>query len=65
MNINTKLGDWLLDVAKYVLTAVLLTSVFSQMSSVWTYIGASLLIASLFIGGLSLIKRGHKKEKTL
>jgi VanZ family protein len=64
MNMKTKLGDWSLDVAKYLLTAILFTSVFSGMRSVWMYIGAVLLIMLFFIVGIILINSDSlKKEK--
>ena len=33
-----KFGDWLLDIAKYMATAILLTSIFSDMQNIWTYV---------------------------
>jgi hypothetical protein len=56
-----ELGKWLMDVAKYVTTAILLTSVFSDMRSIWMYIGAAVVILTGIVLGLILIQ--DKKEE--
>ena len=61
-SMRKEMGKWLMDIAKYITTAVLLTSLFSEMSSQITYniIGVSIALLTL-ICGLILIK--EKKEE--
>lgn len=40
-----KFGDWLLDIAKYMATAILLTSVFDEIRESWiSYVSVSIAI---------------------
>lgn len=50
-----KLGDWLLDVAKYLLTAVAISTMFSQLSQPMILITATLSAAAVLALGLYLI----------
>lgn len=61
-SMRKEMGKWLMDIAKYITTAVLLTSLFSEMSSQITYniIGVSIALLTL-ICGLILIKE-NKEE---
>ena len=58
-----KISDWLLDIAKYLATAVLLSSVFSDMDDIWVYIGVILSIAVTFSLGLFLSYKKGKEKK--
>ena len=43
-----ELGKWLMDIAKYITTAVVLTSIFGDVQEKWIiYIGGSLTITQL------------------
>lgn len=57
-----KLGDWFLDVAKYILTAVLLSSMFTDMRNPWVFSGVVLAFIVAFAIGIYLIKTNNKKE---
>lgn len=57
-----ELGKWLLDIAKYIVTAVILTTVFEDLNASWAVyiLGLTSVVITLLIG-LYLIK--DKKEK--
>ena len=57
-----KFGDWLLDIAKYMATAILLTSIFSDMQNVWTYIIVAITVLATLLMGLWL-SRDKTSEK--
>lgn len=56
-------GKWLMDIAKYMTTAVLLASTFSKMSGIITY---SIIITAtaitLFVGLKLASKKGKEEE---
>lgn len=53
-NMRQKIGDWFLDVAKYILTAVLLSSMFSDMKNPFVFAGViCAFIIAFGIGYLS------------
>ena len=62
VNIKHEFGKWFLDVAKYVVTAMLLTAMIDGLSQVWL-IGVSVAIAVLCLvfGGV-LMKKGKNEE---
>lgn len=62
MNIKQEFGKWFLDVAKYVLTAMLLTSMIDGLSQTWLIAGASVLMTICLIFGGILISQGRKDE---
>ena len=57
-----ELGKWLMDIAKYMATAILLSSVFNGIDEWAWYVYALLVVAVLvtLIGGLSMIKEKEK-----
>ena len=58
-----ELGKWLLDIAKYITTAVILTSIFGDISQKWIiYIGGSLSILLTLFVGLWLVDKSKDKE---
>lgn len=62
MNIKQEFGKWFLDVAKYVLTAMLLTSMIEGLSQAWLIsVAASVTLLCLIFGGV-LISSGRKEE---
>jgi L-asparagine transporter-like permease len=57
-------GKWLMDIAKYVVTAVILSSVFTKIEEGKTvYITGSLFVIILVIFGLILQKESPEKKK--
>ena len=62
MNIKQEFGKWFLDVAKYVLTAMLLSSMIEGLSQVWLInVSVAVIVLCLVFGGL-LISQGRKDE---
>lgn len=55
-----KIGDWFLDVAKYILTAFLLSSLFSDMDKPLVIAGVLCSFAAAFAIGVYLIKTTNK-----
>ncbi len=61
---KNELGKWLMDIAKYIMTAVILTSIFGEFSQKWiVYVGGSLTIAFTLGGGLYLLKDNKRNKK--
>lgn len=58
-----KIGDWFLDVAKYILTAVLLSSMFSDMRNPWVFAGVLLAFIAAFGIGIYLLKQATIKKE--
>ena len=53
-----------MDIAKYIMTAVILTSIFGEFSQKWiVYVGGSLTIAFTLGGGLYLLKDNKRNKK--
>ena len=57
-----ELGKWLMDIAKYIVTALLLSSVFGDMQNPWIVISVILSAAITLTIGLILIKDKNKEE---
>jgi hypothetical protein len=56
-----ELGKWLLDVAKYVATAVLISSFLGNLNPKWImYLSGSIVVISLLIVGFWLINKSNK-----
>ena len=51
-----KFGDWLLDIAKYMATAIFLTSIFSDMQNIWTYVIVAITVVATLLLGLWLTR---------
>ncbi len=62
MEIDLEIGKWLLDISKYLITAMLLTTAFSDMSNPW--IVAAVILSALITlwMGVVLLKRGEDKK---
>jgi len=57
-------GKWVLDVAKYVATAVILATVFSDMQEKSTiFVIGGLCVVSMLVGGLFLLKEPKNKTQ--
>ena len=48
-------GKWLMDIAKYIATAVILSSVFGEVEPLLLYIGGTIAVLSTLTGGLFLV----------
>lgn len=59
-----ELGKWLMDIAKYVTTAIILASFVGGLRELWLLYTVSILIAlSTLVSGMLLYKRAEKDEK--
>lgn len=56
-----ELGKWLMDIAKYIVTALLLSSVFGDMQNPWIVISVILSAAITLTIGLILIRDKNKR----
>jgi E3 ubiquitin-protein ligase DOA10 len=57
-------GKWLMDIAKYITTAIILTSVFGDVSQKWViYIGGVFAVIVTLSWGLYLLKPQDSKNK--
>ena len=57
-------GKWMMDIAKYIVTAVLLATVFSEISDRLTVYLTSVLSVVISLGcGLWLLREQKKEEK--
>ena len=62
-NMKKELGKWLMDIAKYITTAVILTSIFGDVEQKWIiYLGGILAVAFTLGWGLYLVKDKKKGE---
>ena len=60
---DEELGKWLLDISKYIITAYILAEMFGKDNdSIWAVVGAVVLAAASFVGGLYLIKKDKNKK---
>ena len=57
-----ELGKWLMDIAKYVLTAVIISAAFKGMNEIWMYVVAGLIVTTTVCLGLWLIRDKQKEE---
>ena len=56
-------GKWLMDIAKYLTTAVVLSSIFGDLEEKWIiYVGGSLAILVTLSAGLWLVRDKKKGE---
>ena len=56
-----ELGKWLMDIAKYITTAVVLTSIFGDVQERGIiYVGGSLAVIVTLLAGLWLVKEKKK-----
>lgn len=57
-----ELGKWLMDIAKYITTAIVLSSIFGDVQEKWIiYVGGSLAIIVTLLAGLWLVREEKKK----
>ena len=56
-------GKWLMDIAKYITTAVILTSIFGEVEQKWViYLGGILAVVFTLGWGLYLVRDKKKGE---
>lgn len=60
---KNEFGKWLMDIAKYITTAVVLSSIFGDLEEKWIiYVGGSLAILVTLSAGLWLVRDKKKGE---
>lgn len=58
-----ELGKWLMDIAKYITTAVVLTSIFGDLQEEWIiYMGGSFAVVVTLLAGLWLVRDEKEGE---
>ena len=62
VNIKQEFGKWFLDVAKYVLTAMLLTTMIEGMSQQWIVAGSIIIMVLCLAFGAVLMRKGREEE---
>jgi len=56
--INEKIGDWFMDVAKYIATAILVTSFLGEFRQKWViYVIGLLLVTTFFYYGIRILSK--------
>lgn len=55
-------GKWLMDIAKYILTAVIISAAFRGMDEIWLYILAGIIVTITVCLGLWLVRDKQKEE---
>ena len=64
LEIKKELGKWLMDISKYITTAVVLSSIFGGITETWKILSLGFFtIAVSIITGLVLIRSAEKEEK--
>jgi len=62
MRVKEEFAKWLLDIGKYVATAVLITSFLGDLGEKWMIYGFGILVVvSSLVGGLLIVKNLNKK----
>ncbi len=58
-----ELGKWLMDIAKYMTTALLLSSAFGDMDNPWIIVFVIFSAAATLLIGLFLVRTKKEKEE--
>ena len=62
MNVKQEFGKWFLDVAKYVLTAMLLTAMIEGLEQVWLIAVTTSVTVLCLVFGAILMRKGKEEE---
>jgi hypothetical protein len=58
-----KIGEWLLDASKYMLTAVLISTIFKDLENKWViYVGCSIAVIVSFYIGIDMFDKNSKNS---
>ena len=64
MKVKEEIGKWMLDVAKYVATAVVISSFLAEFAEKWIVYAIGLItVALFFFGGLWFIRATNNKKE--
>lgn len=59
--IKEELGKWFLDIAKYITTVVILSTVFGEASLLWVFLGGVVAVALSLGAGIWCLSRSKNK----
>ena len=60
---KTEFGKWLMDIAKYMVTALMLSTIFADMNEPIILYVVSILSPAILIYGLYWVNEGKKEDK--
>lgn len=63
INISEKFGDWFLDIAKYIATATILASLFSNVNGSWLVSIAGMMLLGALIIAIVLFSIANNSNK--
>lgn len=58
-----KIGDWLMDIAKYMFTALVLSSILADMTNPWVFVIVVVFATLIFFEGVRLVKMDINDKK--
>lgn len=58
-----KIGDWLMDIAKYMFTALVLSSILTDMTNPWVFLIVVIFATFIFFEGVRLVKMDKNDKK--
>ena len=63
VNLPEKIADWLLDVAKYVITGTIIGSFLTGFQETWKfYLFGAIVVGGAFLGAIWIIRNINKKD---
>ena len=63
VNLPEKIADWLFDVAKYVITATIITSFLTGFQETWLfYLFGAVVVGGAFLGAIWIINNINKRN---
>ena len=58
-----EIGKWLLEVAKYIVTAYVLTTMFVKVDSIFAALGAIVIMVIMFVIGVYFLHKDNNNDK--
>ncbi len=58
-----EIGKWFLDVAKYIVTAYILTTMFVKVDTIFAALGAIAIMVILFAVGVYFLRKDNDEQK--
>lgn len=63
VKMNKEIGKWFLDVAKYIVTAYVLTTMFVKVDSIFAALGAIVIMVIMFVIGVYFLHKDNNNDK--
>ena len=63
INMYKEIGKWFLDVAKYIVTAYVLTTMFVKVDSIFAALGAIVIMVIMFAIGVYFLHKDNNNDK--